>query len=97
MIPSAYIIGTGFLISKDAVDKTRRKSLITRLCNKPTKYGNKFVPDGIAIAEIYDSEAHSAFFSDVGQFVNYLSSSYGVSITNEELRYLTQGYTAPVP
>lgn len=39
MIPSAHVIGSGFLISKDGVDKTRRKSLITRLCNKPIKYG----------------------------------------------------------
>ena len=38
MIPSAHVIGTGFLISRDSVDKTRRKSLITRLCNKPIKY-----------------------------------------------------------
>ena len=37
MIPSAHVIGTGFLISRDAIDKTRRKSLITRLCNKPIK------------------------------------------------------------
>jgi hypothetical protein len=37
MIPSSYIIGTGFLISKDSIDKTRRKSLITRLCNRPIK------------------------------------------------------------
>ena len=38
MLPSAHVIGTGFLISRDSVDKTRRKSLITRLCNKPIKY-----------------------------------------------------------
>jgi hypothetical protein len=37
MIPSANAIGTGFLIGSDAVDKTRRKSIITRLCNKPTR------------------------------------------------------------
>ena len=39
----------------------------------------------MSIAEIYDSEAHSAFFNDVSQFVSYLSDSYGVSITSEEL------------
>lgn len=38
----------------------------------------------MTIAEIYDSEAHSAFFGEVSQFVNYLSSSFGVSITTEE-------------
>jgi len=43
MIPSAHVIGTGFLISRDSVDKTRRKSLITRLCNKPIKYLEQFV------------------------------------------------------
>lgn len=48
------------------------------------RYGNKLIPDGMSIAEIYDSEAHSAFFSDVGEFVNYLSSSLGLSTTNEE-------------
>jgi hypothetical protein len=37
IIPSAYVIGNGFLITNDAIDKTRRKSLITRLCNKPIK------------------------------------------------------------
>lgn len=37
IIPSAYVIGTGFLISKDTLDKTRRKSIITRLCNKPIR------------------------------------------------------------
>ena len=51
-------------------------------------YGGKLIPDGITIAEIYDSEAHSAFFGDVSQFVNYLSLSYGVSITDEEQKYL---------
>jgi hypothetical protein len=38
MIPSAFSIGTGFLVRSDSVDKTRRKSLINRLCNTPTKY-----------------------------------------------------------
>jgi hypothetical protein len=44
------------------------------------------VPDGMTIAEIYDSEAHSVFFTDSYQFANYLSSSYGLAITNEELK-----------
>lgn len=87
MIPSAHVIGTGFLITKDALDKTRRKSLISRLCNKPIKYGGYLIPDGITIAEIYDSEAHSVFFTESRQFANYLSSSYGVAITNEELKF----------
>ena len=39
----------------------------------------------MSIAEIYDSEAHSSFFTDSNQLVSYLSSSYGVSITSEEL------------
>jgi len=50
------------------------------------RYGDKLIPDGMSIAEIYDSEAHSAFFSDVAQYVGYLSSSYGLSITTEELK-----------
>ena len=37
MIPSAHIIGTGFLIGTDTIDKTRRKSLITRMCDRPTR------------------------------------------------------------
>ena len=85
IIPSSYVIGTGFLIGKDSIDKTRRKSLITRLCNRPTKYGSHLVPDGMSIAEIYDSEAHSIFFTDMNQYLNYFSSSLGVSATNEEL------------
>jgi hypothetical protein len=44
------------------------------------------IPDGMTIAEIYDSEAHSAFFTDSYQLAHYLSSSYGVAITNEELK-----------
>jgi hypothetical protein len=40
MIPSANVIGNGFLISKDALDKTRRKSLISRLCDKPIRYAS---------------------------------------------------------
>ncbi|RNA42532.1 hypothetical protein BpHYR1_011154 [Brachionus plicatilis] len=89
MIPSAHVIGTGFLLSKDGVDKTRRKSLVTRLCNRPTKYGGYLIPDGVTIAEIYDTEAHSVFFTDANQLVTYLSSSYGQTITNEELDYFS--------
>lgn len=107
IIPSAYVIGTGFLLSKDGIDKTRRKSLITRMCNRPskleidhltfkfnlsilikrvfTRYGGYLIPDGITISEIYDSEAHSTFFTDSDRFVSYLSASYGVSLTSEEL------------
>lgn len=89
MIPSAHVIGTGFLLSKDGVDKTRRKSLISRLCNRPTKYGGYLIPDGVTISEIYDTEAHSVFFTDANQLVTYLSSSYGQTITNEELNYFS--------
>ncbi|CAF0786869.1 unnamed protein product [Brachionus calyciflorus] len=97
MIPSAHVIGTGFLISKDGVDKTRRKSLITRLCNKPIKYGGNLIPDGITIAEIYDTEAHSVFFTDASQLATYLSSSYGLSITNEELDYFSSAFGGGIP
>lgn len=97
MIPSAHVIGTGFLISKDGVDKTRRKSLITRLCNNPKKYGGDLIPDGITIAEIYDTEAHSVFFTDASQLVTYLSSSYGLSITNEELEYFSSTFGGGIP
>ena len=34
---------------------------------------------------MYDTEAHSVFFTDSNQLATYLSSSYGVSITSEEL------------
>ena len=47
----------------------------------------------MSIAEIYDSEAHSAFFGDVSQFVDYLSSSFGVSITNEEEKYVSSYFS----
>lgn len=40
----------------------------------------------MTIAEIYDTEAHSTFFGDSTQFVNYLSSSLGVTLTSEELK-----------
>ena len=52
------------------------------------RYGRYLIPDGITISEIYDSEAQSVFFTDSNQFVSYLSSSYGVSITDEEFEYL---------
>jgi len=52
----------------------------------PIRYGNHLIPDGISISEIYDSEAHSVFFSDASQFTSYLSSSYGVTVTNEEMK-----------
>jgi hypothetical protein len=49
------------------------------------RYGKYLVPDGMLISEIYDSEAQSIFFTDANQYVTYLSSSYGVAVTNEEL------------
>lgn len=38
IIPSSHVIGTGFLIGKDAIDKTRRKTLISKLCNRPIRF-----------------------------------------------------------
>ena len=55
------------------------------------------IPDGISIAEIFDSEAHSSFFTDTVQFVNYLSSSYGVSITDEESQSILTSFGSNLP